>query len=362
MILCNFCAKRLGSDKTGENCFICNGALSRIPNIDKSLLIKEMEKIKGIECFCVESIIDKEFFIREEKAFDLFLNKNSSSIKSQINDMLISTIKSLGIKHCNRDKCDAIIQIRIPSFDVRVIPSNLYIFGAYKKLKQGISQKRWKKYEESVEELISKPLKEIALAKDSRLHASGREDVDAINTGFRPFVLELFSPYKRIKNLLTLENLVNNLNKGKIEVKFYGRAPQSFITLVSDSHFDKEYRAYLSANLKESEQSLIESFFKNKLIFQRTPIRVLGRRSDLIRKRKVYSIKVGNDSKGTFLDIRCEAGLYIKELISGDKGRTSPSISSILKKQIFCKFLVVKNINYSFLMHVFKNVRSNNSI
>jgi tRNA pseudouridine synthase 10 len=31
------------------------------------------------------------------------------------------------------------------------------------------------------------------------------------------------------------------------------------------------------------------------------------------------------------MKIRCQGGLYIKELISGDEGRTIPSVASIIK-------------------------------
>lgn len=43
--------------------------------------------------------------------------------------------------------------------------------------------------------------------------------------------------------------------------------------------------------------------------------------------------------------IYCDGGLYIKELISGDDGRTNPSVSSILNKNCICKELDVLKIH-----------------
>ena len=43
--------------------------------------------------------------------------------------------------------------------------------------------------------------------------------------------------------------------------------------------------------------------------------------------------------------IECEGGLYIKELISSDEGRTSPSVSEILGKKAFCVQLDVLEVN-----------------
>jgi len=74
---------------------------------------------------------------------------------------------------------------------------------------------------------------------------------------------------------------------------------------------------------------------KNTVITQRTPTRVLRRRSDKIRKRKLKEIKykILNKKKVEF-GMRAQSGLYIKELITGDNGRTEPSISSLLNNKI----------------------------
>jgi len=39
--------------------------------------------------------------------------------------------------------------------------------------------------------------------------------------------------------------------------------------------------------------------------------------------------------------IKCEGGLYVKELISGDNGRTVPSFSSVLNTKALCLSLDV---------------------
>jgi tRNA pseudouridine synthase 10 len=41
---------------------------------------------------------------------------------------------------------------------------------------------------------------------------------------------------------------------------------------------------------------------------------------------------VGRQDDRFVVDVLSEAGLYIKELISGDGGRTTPSLAEILKK------------------------------
>jgi tRNA pseudouridine synthase 10 len=58
---------------------------------------------------------------------------------------------------------------------------------------------------------------------------------------------------------------------------------------------------------------------------------VLHRRADLERKREVKEIRWKFINPKTIeLKIKCSAGLYVKELVSGDEGRTKPSVAEIL--------------------------------
>jgi tRNA pseudouridine synthase 10 len=66
-------------------------------------------------------------------------------------------------------------------------------------------------------------------------------------------------------------------------------------------------------------------------IAQRTPIRVSHRRADLVRLRRVFQVKTRYLSPSEAeLEILCDGGLYVKELISGDEGRTDPSLAGLL--------------------------------
>jgi len=42
---------------------------------------------------------------------------------------------------------------------------------------------------------------------------------------------------------------------------------------------------------------------------------------------------LGLEADHAMLRVRCEGGLYVKELVSGDEGRTLPSLTGILGKQ-----------------------------
>jgi tRNA pseudouridine synthase 10 len=62
-------------------------------------------------------------------------------------------------------------------------------------------------------------------------------------------------------------------------------------------------------------------------------MRVAHRRADKVRERKVLDVEYVGEQDGKFvLEVLGEAGLYIKELISGDQGRTIPSLAEILQR------------------------------
>ncbi len=240
------------------------------------------------------------------------------------------------------------IDLNEDTIELRVL--SLYFYGRYRKLIRGIPQTRWpcracrgkgcegcgftgKQYPESVEELVAAPFIAAAAAKDAHLHGAGREDIDARMLGSgRPFVLELISPKLRLLNLAALQEDVNTVSAGKVEVSGLRTVPRKMVALVKETRAEKTYRARVSfareissIDLSDALSSLVGT------IAQRTPIRVSHRRADLVRKRRLLT------AGGTLL-LPCtadlvlhgESGLYIKELISGDEGRTVPSLAERL--------------------------------
>lgn len=64
-----------------------------------------------------------------------------------------------------------------------------------------------------------------------------------------------------------------------------------------------------------------------------------------MRKRRVIDIKWKRKNNKKFeLHIKGEAGLYIKELVTGDSGRTKPSIAGLLRNPAAVKALDVIKI------------------
>jgi len=190
-------------------------------------------------------------------------------------------------------------------------------------------------YPESVEELTSKPLLDAAEGEKTAFHASGREDIDArmLGTG-RPFVIEVSKPKKRFVDLKEIEEKINAGAVGKVEVSKLRFSTKDVVRhLKKGEGAQKEYSllAEFENQFSDEDLKMLEEKLTGTLIKQQTPLRVVHRRADLIRERYIYKLKVKKVSlKRALMEIRCQGGLYVKELVSGDEGRTIPNVSDLL--------------------------------
>ncbi len=237
--------------------------------------------------------------------------------------------------------------VETPVLHLEIRP--LYVYGEYQKLSRDIPQTKWicpkchgkgcpycnfmgKLYPTSVEEEIGKPLLDLTGGRDTKFHGAGREDRDALMLGWRPFVIEVMDPIVRDLDWKYVERLINE-KSNYVKVRSIRPSTREEVVQVKGAKFDKTYEAFVLCKdgYDKSKLMLVESTFSNIEIEQRTPKRVAHRRADKVRKRKVYYIKCEPiDGTHIRMVIKAESGTYIKELVSGDDGRTTPSVSSVL--------------------------------
>lgn len=76
---------------------------------------------------------------------------------------------------------------------------------------------------------------------------------------------------------------------------------------------------------------------KDLVIQQKTPVRVLHRRSLLTREKTIFGMKTTYVNPHHFiLEIEASGGAYIKEFVHGDLGRTRPNVGEILVVVDWC--------------------------
>ncbi len=145
-------------------------------------------------------------------------------------------------------------------------------------------------------------------------------------------MVEVERPRRRSVDLEAIGARINREAAGRVEVLDLKPAPPDLVRRVKDLKARKRYRARVSLAAPVGEK-----LFRDALrelvgeIHQRTPVRVRHRRADMVRVRRVYEAagKLLSPTEAE-VEILCDGGLYVKELISGDERGTRPSLAELL--------------------------------
>ncbi len=197
---------------------------------------------------------------------------------------------------------------------------------------------------ESVQELIGRRMMPAFQARTGRFHGAGREDIDVLMLGRgRPFVYEVIGARKLDVDLDELRKEIEQRAEGAIELSAFVPVSKNRVAYWKQTNFEKIYRAEVA--LEQLPASLDAALAFHGVVVQRTPQRVSHRRADLDRERlvSVKGLEYIADMR-LQLKVQCQHGTYVKEFISGDEGRTTPSLSSLLGVACRCDLLDVEEI------------------
>lgn len=359
-------SEELNINQDDADCVICGNIFDRI---NDELFDKIYNKIEhlGVEfdTFLVGTSLDKAIKQNDDEISDS-LDVVVEPIKKELNRIIGREIENNSNKEVSFEKQDIVINVDIrKKTKVRLQINPLFIEGKYNKYLRGIPQTKWpctkckgrgcdecngtgKQYPESVEELLSERILDVTRGYEAKFHGAGREDIDVLMLGSgRPFVLEIKEPKIRKINLKELEEEINKSAKGKTAyhgLKFVERNRKAEIKVSSPDTY-KVYKALVKCD-EPYDKSKLKDLEKLDEINQQTPIRVLRRRADKVRIKHVKELKSEVIDDYTFeITIKTEGGLYIKELISGDEGRSKPNVSEILGVNAVCDQLDVIEVS-----------------
>lgn len=221
-----------------------------------------------------------------------------------------------------------------------------------------------------------------------KFHSSGREDMDVrmlVRAGSttcrgRPFCVQVVDALKPVTSAAQLQEVVRTINGGESvddddgrdhtsngdscappasDVAWYGNNPLG-VGIAPDSF--RMVPARVFSGLQEDTESKVKHYgclcwskailppshdltpaifpggataFFPLTIMQRTPVRVLHRRANSVRERQVLSASARRIDDHHFrLELSAQAGTYVKEFVSGDLGRTVPSVASLLRAKV----------------------------
>lgn len=311
--------------KNRGKCPVCDGFFADVESLAKKIV----EALDGVEwnTFVVGTASGPESVEREEALWEEAGIEFCEPIKNEVNRELGKAVERLSGKKADEQNPDVRVALHLDTGRFTLGTTPLYFHGQYQKLVRGIPQSKWEMYKVTVEDIMAKPFMKAAKGNSHAIHAAGREDIDARCLGWRPFVLEIGGPMKRTLDLKKLEKAVN-MSK-KIKIRDLRTAGKAEIAKLKSMRSDKSYRVL--AEFEKPLKGLSRLRGLVGIINQQTPTRVKHRRADKLRRRRLKSIE-WKKAGARRLDIwvRGEAGLYIKELVTGDNGRTKPSVAEKL--------------------------------
>ncbi|XP_026683872.1 putative tRNA pseudouridine synthase Pus10 [Diaphorina citri] len=355
-------------------------------NSELTINVKLTYSNDELECFKLLELCPDVFGQRNTKKFRGFLF-SKKSVDEALNNKKNVKLRNFYINP------PSIPNHELLCSEVDIKQNQIYCAGRYNKYSRSLPQSPWiknnqRRFNSSVQELIAKDVLNLFKADDYLFSSSGREDVDVrmLGTG-RPFSIELINPKcTKItqKQIDALMDKINNENGEKIRVqdmttvskdhlKLSARYDNCFqgsleiialmdkinkengekirvqdMTTVSKDHLkllkdgeDSKTKTYealcVSKNPLTKEHLLNISKCTPLVVNQKTPIRVLHRRANLVRLKTIHSMDATiiphsrNDNQTFFcLKLVTQAGTYVKEFVNGDFGRTLPNLGTLL--------------------------------
>jgi len=336
---------KVDAAKPGK-CHICKGFFDeRVDELANAVAKKT--KDYEFRTFLIGTVVSPELAKAEEELWHKAGVEFVEPIKNEINREVGKRVERLVRKKFDLKMPDIVAVLDLAHDRIVLQARSVYLYGQYRKLVRGMPQTKWlcreckgkgcprckgrgKMYETSVQENIEPPLLKAAKAKESRMHGSGREDIDVRCLGWRPFIIEMVRPMVRTLDLRKLQSQVNKSRK--VKVRGLKLASKKDVEEVKSARYDKVYRAEVVFEKKIDDRLLRAARkLQGVTLEQRTPQRVAHRRADLVRSRKVKKLQLRKlGPRKLEVKLTGEAGVYVKEFISGDNGRTMPNLASVL--------------------------------
>jgi tRNA pseudouridine synthase 10 len=369
--LCDFCLGRLFSvageavadaergrllrESTGTRptppvgCKVCEGLLGETDALSE-LAAKALEPYE-YSSFLVGSTVARDLLEHEVALAKSLGLSPARTLKQAVNREVGLRLFARVNREVDFSDPDIVAKVDTRFDTVRLQIKSLYVQGRYRKMARGIPQTRWpcrrcrgrgcdrcgntgQMYELSVEGAIAGPLMEMVGGEGHALHGAGREDIDARMLGRgRPFVVEIRNTRKRSFDVAALAAAVRERSAGSVEVDGLKPCKKEVVVAFKSAKWRKTYRVRVglekAIKAEQIDRACVE--LSGSYVDQQTPLRVAHRRSDKIRRKHVERVRLMKVDDGEIeLEVTGESGLYVKELMNGDEGRTQPSLAGIL--------------------------------
>lgn len=340
-----------GEELKPYKCYICENHLTQdlIISIAKEVC-KELSAYSP-RTFLIGVVLDVAIHEKELEIVVKHSLLSAESVKRELKREIGKLVKSICSLEPDFEKPEALAIVYLNrdfTYKVKINPAPVYLKGVYWKLGRRVSHVPWytssgtRKYPLSVQDSAETLLAPLFDAKKVIIHAAGREDVDArmLGTG-RQLVIELKEPRVRNIEIARLNEVSSKvLAKLPVKLELSSYASKRDIRLIKElsKRKRKVYRLLIyspTEPVNDTDLRYLEDYFKSRVVKQLTPMRILRRKKEREKTRKVYEVRTFKISQHLFEAlVFCDGGLYVKELVHCDQGRTSPCFASVLGKHV----------------------------
>ena len=243
------------------------------------------------------------------------------------------------------DELSALASTLAPPLSIRVAVTcarePVYLAFRYRKLGRRTPQSSWVvdgrvKGIGSVEEYVCAAAKAVADCDAVKFAASGREDWDVRMLGNgRPAYAELQN-CRRWSATDVVGDFAREVAKASngvveaIQVEIADKAKADAVNASAETKV-KTYACVVWFSADRSDEDARRVSASAPLaVQQKTPVRVMHSRSLATREKRVLRLKLTlTNPRFGVLELDTSAGMYIKEFVHGDLGRTEPSLASL---------------------------------
>lgn len=273
-------------------------------NLTKPIKVKSSMEIRVVFEF------SEEFYKKVFETFNFISSIRKLGVKkfkpscSQLDRGHINDIA----KHCSSDLLLELFQKNqllninnILDIKIEIVNENIYLKGKYLKFCREIGQSPWeingvKICNSSVEEELKRKIIDMFKCDGCILSAGGREDRDVRMLGSgRPFILEIANPrrkYAPLQNIEEIQKIINS-NTHLIEAVNLGVCDRSYFAVLK-KYEDSKMKSYTclvwaSKEITDEDINTI-NLVKDLTVIQKTPIRVMHRRTLMDRKKTIFKM------------------------------------------------------------------------
>ncbi|MEM2980199.1 MAG: tRNA pseudouridine(54/55) synthase Pus10 [Thermoproteota archaeon] len=325
-------------------CYVCNGEINNLIEKAVASIIEKASEVE-FDTFYVGLTLPVSIEEKDEEVKSFFKLKFGEALKNELNREINRIVEEKLSKKIRMKRPDVLFIYDALKNQVFIQINSVFLKSSYKKLVGGIAQTKWRGIDSedstpSIEKMLEDVLLPVYGGSRLKFHGAGREDVDVkMLGGGRPFIVEILEPKARKVDLKKLHSEFNRRFGNMVEVSEFSRA--SYLDVprlkLEAERKRKTYRIMFETGRKVSNEELeaLSAKLTGCIVNQRTPLRVLKRRKDKVRRKIVYRAVFRRLKENLYeAIITCSGGLYVKELLHGDEERTVPSVAKLLDTKI----------------------------